>query len=166
MNRGSSLSRLRLAFALGVCVAALMVTGAGNRATAQQGQGKYVVQATERLANLIGKGNADKYKLTTNRFSLGGGWLNQGTKWESLFSITLEAGKQYRLLAAGDNDAEDVDLQILDPAGTVMKKDVKRDPTAVVDFTPAKTLRYLIQVRVFASIKNRPSFTVATVMAK
>jgi hypothetical protein len=153
--------------ALGVCLAGVVsVLGLAGRADAQKGQGSFLTQASERLAGMINKSNGAGYMLANNKFSIGGGWLKQGKEWVSLFTINLEEGKDYRFLAAGDNDAMDVDLQVVDPAMTVVAKDTKRDATAEVDYKPAKTLRYLVQVRVFESRNNLPSLTLATVMVK
>jgi hypothetical protein len=168
MDQRLSRRRLYRLLPVGVCLAGIIALLGAGSVTAQQGQ--YVTQAAKRLSELIDRGNGAGYKLTTNKFSMGGGWLAQSKDWTSLFTLTLEAGKQYRLLAAGDNDAMDVDLQLLDPAMNVVARDVKFDPTAEVDYTPAKTLKYTMQVRVFKSRMGAkgqvPSFTIATVMSK
>src|SRR3954469_6058549 len=94
--------------------ATVAILAAGSPAQAQQGQGKYVTEAAGRLAKNIGAANADGFKLSDNTFSIGGGWLKQGSNWVSLFTITMEQGKQYRVLASGDGDATDVDVDIQD----------------------------------------------------
>ena len=162
-NKGLSVWRLSRPFAVSACLTGLLLM-LGSSADAQQGA--YVTQASTRLAGLIDKGNKAGYRLSNNKFSLGGGWLKQGPAWVSLYTLTLDAGKDYRFLAAGDDDATDVDLQVLDPAMNVVAKDIARAKTAVVDYRPAKTLKYLVQVRVFESVGNRDSMTIATVMVK
>jgi len=164
MNRRLSLYRV---LGVGIFLMGLLaLRGASDNAYAQQG--KYYTQAASRLAMLIDKANGDGYRLATNKFSSGGGWLNQGTEWVSLFTINLEAGKKYRFLAAGDEDARDVDLRVMDPAKTEVAKDVATDKTAEVDYTPKTSLRYLVQVRVYDSRAGKkgkvPSYTLATVM--
>jgi len=168
MNRGWFLRRLCRPIGLTVCLAAVgLLVGAGNRAAAQVGQGKYLEQAGEKLARLVNKANEDGYRLASNKFSLGGSWLNQSkSDWVKLFTINMEAGKKYRLLAAGDKDAEDVDLRVTDMEGNVLKKDTARAATAEVDFTPKKTQRYMVELRLYASTNNRPSLTIATVMVR
>jgi len=149
----------------GICLAMLLI--ATENANAQQGQ--YVTQAATRLGKLIDKGNSEGFRLAANKFSLGGGWLAQGTEYVSLFTINLEAGKKYRFLAAGDDDARDVDIRVMDPSKNVVAEEAKTDATAEVDFTPKTSLRYLVQVRVFKSRaggsgKQVPAFTIGTVM--
>ena len=73
-----------------------------------------------------------------------------------LFTLTLQAGRKYRFLAAGDADAKDVDLDIQDLNGKTLKADVGTEPEAVVNFTPAVTAKYLVRVRLFDSDKNLP----------
>jgi hypothetical protein len=152
--------------AVSICLTGLLML-LGPSADAQQGQ--YVTQAAKRLAGLIDAGNAKGFRLATNKFSIGGGWLNQSTDWTALFTINLEAGKKYRFLGAGDDDAEDVDVRVMDPAGTQVAIDASVAKTAQVDYTPGKTLRYTVQARVFRSRaggggKMVPSLTLATVM--
>src|ERR1035438_9811921 len=104
-----------------------------QRVAAQQGQGVYVTQASARLTKLITAANKSKYKLADNSFSIGGGWLKQSkTKWVPLFTVKLEAGVDYRFLAAGDNDARDVDLDIRDPDGNTASPKLA-EGTQVVD---------------------------------
>jgi len=166
MNRRLSLCRVLCA---GLYLAGLLAL-LGLNENAQAQQGKYFTQASTRLSTLIDKANGDGFKLDTNKFSSGGGWLNQGTAWVSLFTINLEAGKKYRLLAAGDDDARDVDLRVMDPAKTEVAKDVATAKTAEVDYTPKTTLKYLVQVRVYDSLMGKkgkvPSYTLATVMVE
>ena len=102
--------------AIGLCVAIVASLIAENRACAQQGG--YITQAAARLSKLVDKGNADGYSLQNNSFSIGGGWLKKGEEWVSIYTVQLTAGKQYRFLASGDNDAKDVDLRIMDVKGT------------------------------------------------
>jgi hypothetical protein len=144
----------------------LVMLAAAGPASAQQGQGKFITQASERLAKLVGEANGEGYKLASNKFSVGGGWLKQSSEWMTLYTINLEKGKNYRILAAGDNDARDVDVQLLDPNDKVMASDTKTDPEAVVDFRPKVSQRYQVRVRLFASRNDLPSLTLAIVMVK
>src|SRR5205823_3040850 len=74
-NPGSS-SGLCARFALGALLAAaLVLLGPAPRASAQEGQGKFLTQATQRLIKLIAKANEDGFVLANNQFSIGGGWL-------------------------------------------------------------------------------------------
>src|SRR4051812_18690224 len=97
---------------LAVGVAALCLP---NAVGAQEGQGKFITEASSRLTRLIAAANKQGYNLPDNTFSVGGGWLKQGKgTWVPLFTVPLEQGKSYRFLAAGDMDAKDVDIEVQD----------------------------------------------------
>jgi hypothetical protein len=109
----------------------------------------------------------DGFKLVVDRFSIGGGWLKQGaSNWVSLYTLNMAAGKTYRVIAAGDADAKDVDVEIQDASGKVLKADTGSDPEAIVNFAPSTTGKYLIRVRLYASRENVPCVCLAIVMAK
>src|SRR4051812_16918529 len=110
----SRCSRRILALSI-LSVLALHVTS--TRVSAQDGQGIFVTQASERLGKLIDKANKGGFSLQNNSFSIGGGWLKKDDKWVGLYTVQLTAGKQYRFLASGDKDAKDVDLRITDLKG-------------------------------------------------
>ena len=144
----------------------LGVLGGESRTNAQEGQGKYVTEAAARLVKLIDKANGDGFKLHDNVFSIGGGWLKQSNNtWVALFTVELQANKQYRFLGAGDADAKDVDLDV-QLNGKTVAEDTGTDPAAVVNFTPGTTGRYLVRLRLFASDNNLPCVCLGIVMAK
>jgi hypothetical protein len=145
----------------------IVVLAPPERAGAQQGQGQYVAEAAQRLGRLIGAANQDGYRLDNNQFSIGGGWFTQSkTDWVPLYAITLEAGKRYRLLAAGDTDARDVDLDVSDPAGKVVAADTTTAADARVDFTPDRTQKYLVRVRLYESRDNVPCLCLGIVLVQ
>jgi hypothetical protein len=160
-------NRVRGLVLVAFAAAVVAVLSAGSPAQAQQGQGKYVTEAAARLAKTIGAANADGFKLSDNTFSIGGGWIKQGgNNWVSLFTITMEQGKQYRVLASGDGDATDVDVEIQDKGGKTLVSDTSTAADAVVNFTPDTTGRYLVRVRLYASRNNLPCVCLAIVMTK
>jgi hypothetical protein len=147
-------------------VGTLIVTAPGNPASGQS-QGDYVIQASNRLNKLITRANKEGYQLDENKFSIGGGWLTQGSdNWVSLFTITVKAGARYRFLASGDNDARDVDLQLQDLQGKEIAKDEREEPDAVVDYRPTVGQKVLVRVRLYASEKNVPCMCLASVMVQ
>lgn len=154
-----------LSFAIFV-LGALAVPTAPSSVLAGEGQGPYLAQASTRLIRLVGRGNADGYKLQNNSFSIGGGWLIKGNDWVPLFTLHMEEGRDYRCLAAGDNDARDVDLQVVDPNGQVVAEDTGGDPEAVVTYRPKATGKHLIRLRLYASEKNQPCVCLGLVMGK
>ena len=134
---------------------------------AEAQQGKYVNSASARLVKLVDQANKDGYKLQNDGFSIGGGWLKQGTNnWVPLFTTTLTAGKEYRIVAAGDMDAKDVDVEIRDESGRVVASDTLAYPEAIVNFRPGSTGRYTVRLRLFASDGNAPAVCLAILLSK
>ncbi len=166
-NLGSSLGTGRVRFACAtLLVSALVVAAPGNGTAQQGGQGQYVTEAAARLSKLVGAANKAGYVFQDNNFSIGGGWLKQSQEnWVPLYTLNLKAGTKYRFIAAGDADAQDVDLDIRDSNGKTLKADTGTDPEAVVDFTPETTGKYLVRVRLYKSADNAPCLCLAVVMA-
>jgi hypothetical protein len=152
---------------LGLALVGLLVLANVPAARAQEGQGKYITEATVRLIKLVDAANKDGYSLADNSFSTGGGWLKQSQKdWIPLFTVQLQEGKEYRFLAAGDADAKDVDIEILDADNKVVAQDVDTAANAHVNFSPKATGRYLVRIRLYDSDKNLPCMCLAIVMSK
>lgn len=149
-----------------LCVSVVLGATASS-ARAQEGQGKFVTQAAARLIKLIDISNKSAYSLQDNSFSIGGGWMKQSPEaWFPLYTVELKQGRSYRFIAAGDADAKDVDLDILDPSGKIVAKDEKTDPEAVVDYVPVTSGRYTVRIRLFDSANNYPCVVLAVVMSK
>jgi hypothetical protein len=167
MCRGLPVSIVVIRFSVAVAVSlAALLAGSGS-AFAQEKQGPFVAQASKRLTNLVSKANDEGYKLQDNKLSIGGGWIKQGNdNWVTLYSIVLEKGTAYRFLAAGDDDARDVDVQVVDGNGKVVASDTKNDPDAVVDFTPPASQQFQVRVRLYASRDNVPCVCLGIVMSK
>jgi hypothetical protein len=155
-------------FAFSVCLVSLLaVQFSGNRASAQDKQGRYITEAAERLNKAIDKSNKDGFILANNRFSVGGGWLKQSKKdWIPLYTVQLTKGKTYRFLAAGDADAKDVDLDIINEDKKSVAKDADTDPLALVDFTPKTSGLYTVRVRLYASRNSDPCLCLAVMMVE
>jgi hypothetical protein len=152
-------------FSLGVClVSVLAVLGSASSARAQLKQGKYITQASTRLAKLVDAGNADGFSLHNNSFSLGGGWLKKSEKWIPIYSVNLTAGKKYRFLASGDDDAKDVDLRIMDANGAQVAIDESTAADAVVNFTPKTSGKYTVQIRLYASNMDFDAVCISAMM--
>lgn len=151
-----------------LCVASLVAMLAGNgRAAAQGGQGEFITQASARLTKLVDQENKMGYALQNNSFSIGGGWLKKDQNaWVPLYTVQLTAGKEYAFLAAGDNDAKDVDLVIKDANGKEVAKDEKTDPEAVVVFRPKDSGRYTVSIRLYDSRNDYDCVCLAVVMVK
>lgn len=150
------------------CLAGLLTVHVGaDRACAQEGQGKYITEATVRLIKQVDTANAAGFKLQDNTFSIGGGWLKKSTTtWIPLYTVQLNAGKDYRFLASGDADAKDVDLQVVDAKGAPVKTDADEAADARIDFRPTVSGLYTVRIRLYASEKDYPCVCLAIVMSK
>jgi hypothetical protein len=154
-------------FTLGICLAAtLALVAAETRVAAQENQGRFINQASKRLVEMIAKANDDGFILASNQLSIGGGWLRQSTEWVTLYSVQMEGGRLYRVVAAGDGDARDVDVEILNAKQNVVAKDEKVDPTATVNYRPPVTGRYTVRARLYDARGNEPCVVLAIVMVK
>jgi hypothetical protein len=91
-------------------------------------------------------------------------WIDKGEK--TTFTLTLEANVEYLFLGAGDQDAQDVDLTILDDQNRVVAEDTRDAADAVVKFTPRVTGRYTMELILFKSRNNLPCVCAATILRK
>jgi hypothetical protein len=133
-----------------------------------RGDGTYFAQASTRLVNLINQAKKDGYDFQDNQFSLGGGWLEHDpSTFVPLFQVYLKAGVQYRLLAAGSNDAKDVDLHLTSPDGKIVyAKDEGTEPEAHVNFTPKIDGLYIVRLRLYDSKDQKHCVCVTLLMQK
>jgi hypothetical protein len=153
---------------LALSLASLCLLLGVQNAGAQEGQGKYLTEATVRLTKLIDAANKDGFSLQDNSFSMGGGWLKKSKEWVGLYTVELKQGTAYRILAAGDADAKDVDVQLVDATDPtkLLKEDVDTSANASIEYTPAKTGRFLVRVRLYDSAGDLPCVCLAVVMTK
>jgi len=61
------------------------------------------------------------------------------------FTIDLEAGTEYQLMATCDNDCTDVDLFLYDPSGELLDSDQLADDIPIVSVVPTKSGRYTLE---------------------
>jgi hypothetical protein len=153
---------VRLALIVVLAGVAALVVGE-NRASAQQGP--YITQASERLGKLVDKGNKNGFTLQKNSFSIGGGWLKKSKEWVPIYSVELKAGKEYRFLAAGDDDAKDVDLRVMSPKGNQVAIDADVDRDAIVNFTPKVSGRYTVEIRLYSSRDDLDAVVLSVMMS-
>ncbi len=86
--------------------------------------------------------------------------------WVPIFTVQLTAGRSYILLAAGDNDTKDLDLDIQDSSGRVLAADTETSPVANVPFEPKVSGRYTVRLRLYDSRNSVPCYCFANVMVK
>jgi hypothetical protein len=151
----------------GAAALAVLLLPSGTALAQKKGQGKFLTEATQRLIGQVATANADGFRLANNTFSIGGGWLRQGAgNWVNLYTIRMEAGMEYRILASGDNDAVDVDVQVVNAKGTTVASDTARAANASVTFRPKVSQDFQIRVRLFESRDSLPCVCVAIVLEK
>ena len=97
-----------------------------------------------------------------NQWSLFGGVLESGSE-AALTNITMGSGKRI-LVAAGDNNAQDVDLFLLSSSGEVLTKDDEPDATPIFEYKTSSTSTY--GVRVKNSKSKGPAMVIATILAE
>jgi hypothetical protein len=153
-----------LVFAV-ACVAALALSAGAARA--QNTPGKYIGEASTRLAKMIDNASGTGYKIRGNAFFMGGALLQQSKdNWIPLGTVELDQDRPYVFLAAGDADATDVDIQILGPNGDVVAKDDSTNVEATVEYRPTTRGRYTIRMRLYASQNSVSCYCFAAMLCK
>jgi hypothetical protein len=94
--------------------------------------------------------------------SILGAWVD--SKDQCSFSIYLEKDVNYMFVAAGDNDAQDVDFEILDAAGKTLASEDRNAPDATVMFTPAEGEYYTMKLTLAKSRANLHCLCVVCVL--
>lgn len=67
---------------------------------------------------------------------------------------TFNRGEEYVVIGGGDNDAQDVDVTILDSLGRSVASDRLTDATPVVHFRPTRSGRYTVRVSLYRATDN------------
>ena len=91
-----------------------------------------------------------------------GAFLRQGN--HSFLSTTLEQGKTYAFIGAGNKQALDVDIIIEDEQGEIVQQDVADGAVAAVAFTPQTTQIYTIRLKLHQA--TEPCFCGMALMKK
>ncbi|GMV40797.1 MAG: hypothetical protein AMXMBFR64_25130 [Myxococcales bacterium] len=76
--------------------------------------------------------------------------------------LTLSAGTDYALVAAGCGDAYDVDVHLFDENGNLIDRDRDAAPIAVVQVTPKWTGTFYALVTMYDSTYNGAHYTLVT----
>ena len=121
------------------------VLAAGSTATsvaAQDHSDQVYRQLHERYRVLKSSGKALKLERTI---------INAvGADASDDWTFYFDAGRRYAVLAACDDDCEDIDLRIVDPdTGQALVEDRAEDATPLVTFAPAASGRYEVSVRMY-----------------
>ena len=149
------------------CVCGLTLTAMSAGTAFAQGPGKYVKDASDRLAAMVDKAAKDGYAFPPNSFGLGGAFLKKDTKaWVPVFTVQLTEGRTYVFMAAGDRDTRDLDLDIQDATGKTLVADTDTAAEATVTFTPQVSGRYTVRLRLYDSVDGLPCYCIAAMMSK
>jgi hypothetical protein len=107
------------------------------------------------------------YRVNGNSFFMGGALLKQSQQnWVGLATVDLDPARSYVFLAAGDGDATDVDIQIVNSSGAVVAQDATANVEATVEYRPNVGGRYTIRMRLYASQGNAPCYCIAAMLGK
>ena len=97
-----------------------------------------------------------------NQWSLFGGVLETG-KEAALTNINMGSGKRI-LVAAGDGNAQNVDLFLLNSGGAVLEKDIEPDASPIFEYKTSGSSTYGVRVKNTRS--KGPSMIIATILAE
>jgi len=140
----------------------------GVLASPAQAQGKasgtYLKEAFNRVTDNAALGGKIGNYGYIDGISIMAAWLNSSGK--ATFTLTLDANVDYLFLGAGDADALDVDLTILNDKNEVVAEDTRTAADAVVTFTPKVTGRYTMELILYKSKNNVPCVCAATILRK
>jgi hypothetical protein len=129
-------------------------------AFAQRSIAAYGNEAMVSLGHLLDKAARDGYTMEGRTTRIFGGWMPKGDKsgneqWVPMLTLTkANPNKTFRIIAAGDNDAIDLDLRVLDPSGAVVVEDNLITRETEVTFRPTREQDYTIQLRLYHSRDN------------
>jgi hypothetical protein len=127
--------------------------------------GGFLTQAFVRVT-----GNAELTKRIGNYgyadgVSVLAAWVDRGDSVS--FIRPLSANTPYKFLAAGDRDAQVINLEILDVNGKIVyASDGRNQPETFVEFTPTASTSYTMRLTLAKSRENLPCMCVATVLKK
>lgn len=159
--RTGRLRKLALFLLAGLLVA---LSAAENAQAQNWATGKFLKQAMTRVTSNVGTANKLVGYGYNDGISILGAWVDAGDSIS--FHLPLDAGVNYMFLGSGDNDAEDVDLAILDNNGQIAASDTTTDADAVLGFTPQRTGQYTLRLTLYKARQNFPCVCVAVVLKR
>lgn len=80
------------------------------------------------------------------------GVLNEGAS--DTWSFTFYGSSEYAITGACDNDCDDVDISLINQAGTVVKKDTQTDQNPLVFFDPPSNGVYKVKITMYSCDEN------------
>ena len=70
------------------------------------------------------------------------------------FIRTFQAGTTYEIIADGDSNARDVDLELLNSSGQVIRSDTRASKEARIVFRPSRTGTYTVRLKLASAYRN------------
>ena len=119
-----------------------------------------IAQPTEsmiRLMDRIARRELKTYKRVINppRF----GYLEPERTIE--LSFNLRRGQSYGFVAVGDDNADDVDMELVDSSGKILIEDKDDDPSAVITYVPKQKGVYNLRVIMYSCQAQQCQYAVA-----
>jgi hypothetical protein len=153
------------------CVLLVLASAAGLLAAvgpvaAQPGPDRRFTEAAARLAKLVHQADQQGFKYLDEGVSLGGALLKPGKEYVNLFTVQLEAGERYLVLAVGNGDATDVDVQLVDEKGKTVSSVNLLPSHDEILLTPKKSQKYQVRVRLYHSHQEAACVCLAAVLVK
>lgn len=162
-----------------MCLAAAMLAGLAPVVSAQVmpgdrdsrpaantgpwGPGVYMRQAMDQVVGAARRvATAGNYGLNDQGMCLMGAFLEP--KGKVSVNYELRAGETYVFIGGGDEDVKDLDIQITDAAGNLVKEDTLVDAIPVVEITPTRTQTFTVTLDLFDA--SEKSYVAMTVMRK
>jgi len=76
------------------------------------------------------------------------------------FTRTFQAGTTYEIVADGDSDARNVDLELLNSSGQVIRSDRRAAKEARIVFRPSRTGTYTVRLKLASAYRNAICYVV------
>lgn len=108
-------------------------------------------QQVRRLLEHAATTTASSGYVSTHEAKIGTLRDDQTTTW----TLSLNAGTEYRIIGVCDADCSDLDLKLYNPAGTLVSEDVAVDDVPILSIVPPATREYTLRI-VMATCSTSP----------
>ena len=140
----------------------LAFSPASVRAQDEWVPGKFMIQAIGEMLDAADLLNRKMSYGYAEGVSMAGVLLQPKTEYA--LTRRFEQGVAYAIVAGGDEDVKDLDVEILAENGTVVMSDEREDRMGVIEWSPAETGDYDIRIKLFDA--QRESFCAFAVLRK
>lgn len=116
--------------------------------------GHYMAQSLDTCFNAADRFLGETEYGYAPQISLVGTYMSEGDIYPLIKNF--EQNENYVIIAAGDEDATDVDVRLLDGNGNLIVEDVETDALAIIEFNVRRAGQFRIEVELFEA--EQPSF--------